>query len=395
VNARTFWDLWLKRLASAAVIGAVTLALYCVVDWGYGRLFPVKPYAAHLERLTLTAYKGEAYFSEAFLEESFTQPGGWETPPGTRIVVPRPYDGKFFHVDVLEPTGLPYRRTINPAGADGEERLVLLLGGSTVYNSEVPDELTVASQLSVLLNRAGGPRYRVLNAGVSSVNTTQERERLEIELARGLRPWAVISLNGINDVNQGVYFGNPEGVMFSGQQRSQVKEWLKATLPLNIYRSVRVRAELENARTVPAHLLDSARIEALAFETANVYRRNVAAMNATAQRHGAFFWSVLQPHLFSSQYRTRTTDIQEVEQLAERTLPQTRAAFDSGYRALRGAAKELRAEGVRASDTSDLFFDKTADIFLDVAHVNSIGNRRLAEHLAGLILSGPPVPEQR
>jgi hypothetical protein len=382
-------ETWRQRLAGAAIICATTVVLFYLLDFGYGLAFPVQPYAGSAERLTAAAYKREPYFSEAFLVESFTQPGGWETPPGTGIVVPKAYDGKDFHVDVLPPTGLPYRRTINAHAADPDARVVLLLGGSTIYNSEVPDELTVASQLSALLNRAEGPRYVVLNAGVSSVNTTQERERLEIELARGLEPWAVLTLNGINDVNQGVYFGNPEGVMFSGDQRSPAKEWLRAVLPLNIWRSVRTAAQQENTRVVPAHLDSTESIAALAVRTAEVYARNIDAMYRSANAAGARFWSVLQPQIFSAEYRRPDSpDLVESLALTERTLPRGRIAFEHGYRALRETMRKLEEQGVAAGDGSGLFADKTDDIFLDMAHVNSVGNRMLAEHFAALILAG-------
>jgi len=377
-------SVWLQRFANAGIIGAISIALFWIVDAGFGLAFPTKVYA---ERLTAAAYQGEPYFSEQFLEESFTQPGGWETPRGTRLILPRPYDGNAFHVDVLAPTGLAYRRTYNPESEDpAGERLILLLGGSTVYDSEVPDELTVASQLSALLNRQDGPRYRVLNAGVTSVNTAQERERLELELARGLKPWAVVTLNGVNDVNQGVYFGQPEGVMFSGDQRNRVREWLGAVLPLNIWRSIRARALRANARVAPEHVTSARAVEALSADTADVYVRNIAAMHVASHQAGARFWSVLQPHLFSAQY-ARDTDIEEAEQLTERTLPGARAVFDSSYRALRGAVDKLQLEGVRASDASQAFAGKRSDIFLDMAHVNSVGNRMLAEYLAGLILA--------
>jgi lysophospholipase L1-like esterase len=383
---------WRDRFVGAALIGASTIVLFVLVDFVYGLVFPVKPYAGSAERLTAAAYRNEPYFSESFLAESFTQPGGWETPPGTRIVVPKPYDGEDFHVDVLPPTRLPYRRTINPEATGRETRIVLVLGGSTIYNSEVPDRLTVTSQLSALLNAADGPRYVVLNAGVSSVNTTQERERLEAELARGLQPWGVVTVTGINDVNQGVYFGNPEGVMFSGDQRSPVKEWLRDVLPLNMWRSFRTAAQQANTRTVPPHLGAIESIDSLAQETADVYERNVAAMYRMSRSADARFWCVLQPHLYSTEYeRPESADLREVAELTERTLPRSHVAFERGYRALREATSRLRQRGVAASDASALFAAKTDDIFLDMAHVNSIGNRMLAEHLAGLILADAAV----
>jgi lysophospholipase L1-like esterase len=376
----------MDHIRSAAIIGAITLALYVIVDWGYGRLSPLKPYAANPERLTASAYTSEPYFSEAFLAESYTQPGGWDTIAGTRLVVPREYHGKHFNVDVLPPTGLPYRRTINPMAARDGTRIVLLLGGSTVYDSEVPDDLTVASQLARLLAERGSQSYYVLNAGVSSVNTTQERERLDYELAKGLRPDVVIAVDGINDVNQGVYFANPAGVMFSGEQRNRAKEWLKSVLPLNIYRALRTQAVVEKSRAVPAHLLYPAQVAGLARATADVYAENVLAMHASSVKQGFRFYALLQPHFYSTTYTYPADELGEIEAQAEHALPQARAAFAEGYKALGAAALALRAKGVLAYDATGIFRDKRGSIFLDMAHVNSAGNRMLAEYMAKLVI---------
>ena len=382
----------MNRVVSAAIIVTTTVVLYAIVDWGYGVFFPVKPYADAPERLTLSAYAGESYFSEAFLAESYTQPGGWDTLPGTRLVLPREYHGKHFNVDTRAPTGLPYRRTVNEESSTAGARLVLLLGGSTIYNSEVPDALTVASQLSRFLNRNGKGNFHVLNAGVSSVNTIQERERLALELDRGLRPDIVVSLNGINDVNQGVYFGNPENVMFSGERRNRFREFLKAILPLNIYRSVRVQAAQERSRIVPPHLMDPARVTQLARQTAVVYRRNLLAMQTIGLERGFRFYSILQPHFFSASYTHAAKDLGEIGQLTEHTLPQARSVYAEGYKALCETIDPLRADGVRAIDATALFRDKTTSIFLDIAHVNSTGNRMLAEYIGGLILADVAAP---
>src|SRR5262245_26253949 len=38
-------------------------------------------------------YKDAPYFSRAFVHESQTQPGGWTTPDGTRLVLPNDFTG--------------------------------------------------------------------------------------------------------------------------------------------------------------------------------------------------------------------------------------------------------------------------------------------------------------
>ena len=49
--------------------------------------------------------------------------------------------------------------------------LVLFLGGSTVYGPDTPDGLTMASQLSTILNEQDKSHsYVVLNAGVAALN---------------------------------------------------------------------------------------------------------------------------------------------------------------------------------------------------------------------------------
>ena len=59
--------------------------------------------------------------------------------------------GRYFNVDRLTPTNLFYRRTINspdsgnPPETGRPEVTVLFLGGSNVYGSEVPDEMTIPS----------------------------------------------------------------------------------------------------------------------------------------------------------------------------------------------------------------------------------------------------------
>jgi len=83
---------------------------------------------------------------------------------------------------------------------------VLLLGGSTVYGPEVPDDQTLASQLSARLNELDpGHSYAVYNAGVFAADSLQERDRLAYEFDRGLKPDIVISFGGGMDIVDGVY----------------------------------------------------------------------------------------------------------------------------------------------------------------------------------------------
>lgn len=373
-------------VSDVALVIFASFILYVIVDLGFGLIFPAQPYESHMERLTARAYTNEPYFSEEFLRESFTQPGAWLTPDGTRIVLPNEYQGHFFHIDKLPPTQLTYRRTINAYECTGS-KVVLLLGGSTIYASEVPDEYTVASYLSNQLEVRSSDRYFVLNAGVSSSNTTQEVERLQVELSRGLRPAVVVSFSGANDIIQGIYFGNPEGVMFSGANRSQFLELVKKLVPHNIYQRLRLKAERDNRRILPPHLSDVRKTNELVQRTKEVFLNNVLEMQRLSLAYGFRFVICLQPYVLSTKYRSPTADVTEAVKEAEHSLPRGLEAFQLGHHALQEAIKELSEKGVVARDLSNQFADKSSDIFLDLVHVNSVGNKMLGEGIADVILT--------
>jgi len=374
------------RIKEVALIVAISGALYTVVDVAFGVLSPTKPYESHVERLNSSAYINESYFSEGFLVESFTQPGFWHTPRGTKLVLPGEFHGRYFNVDVLEPTHLPYRRTNNGSPLQ-DSNLVLILGGSTIYNSEVPDEFTVATQLAKLLNATSKDKFFVLNAGVTSVNTTQELERLQFELQQGLHPKIVVSFSGVNDVYQGVYFGNPNGVMFSEAQRSKVKELVKHVIPLNIYNRLRLKADRENGRTFPQHLLDGQILAKKAESVGRIYFENMSAMEELARGKDFVFFAFLQPYLLSSTFQETQKDVEEVLAVSEKAFPHIELAFSFGYQALRKTVGALQDEGISSYDLSEIFAGKTRSIFLDWAHVNSVGNKVIAEAIATIILS--------
>jgi lysophospholipase L1-like esterase len=403
--------LWIRQ---ALIIAITTVVLYVVIDTAFGVFYKPKPYASHIERLHSPSYIDEPYFSEQFLAESFSQPGGWLTPEGTRLVLPQEFHGDFFNVDILKPTGLTYRRTINPS-ADGESATtILLLGGSTIYNSEVPDEYTVASQLSAILSKWQGHRYVTINAGVTSASSVQEIERLKMELKAGLRPDIVISYGGVNDVLQGVYFGNPDGVMFDNSKRapavveSGLKSRLKALMPeslleayrkvratvsgKHIYQAIMAQRRNEGARETPGHLKDEQRIQDLVKRTKGKYFENMLEGHNLARSSGFQFISVVQPHMYSTQYANNYADIRLAEELEARRLPMADVAFRRAHPGLQKAVKELRDQGVAAHDCSAILLSRTSNIFLDSHHVNAAGNKIIACALASLVVERSESP---
>lgn len=404
-----------RVVGRALLIAALTAGLYGALDVLYGVAYPPEPFDSHPERVTAPAYRTEPYFSRVFLRESFTQPGGHITPDGTTLVFPREFHGRFFNTDRGERTGALYRRTIHPpAQGRPRPRSILLLGGSTIYNSEVPDEWTVASQLAAMLDRAQPGMFEVINAGVTSIDSPQELARLRFELEQGLRPSMVVMYDGVNDIYNGVYQNNPNGVLFKEEQKRsegqrpasplpagdtptssqdvivRAKAWglglVQALTPRHIYDAIRAQAVRDAPRTAPAHMQDGRLVQAAVDATRERFVATRRAMHDLGRVYGFRAISILQGHAFRAGGMSLHEDVRQAVALAERRLPLLRQAFDAGYPALQDAVRTLRAEGRESFDRSDLFVNKQDPIFLDFCHVTSGGNARIARMLAELIL---------
>ena len=154
---------WIKVVVVNLI---VTLFFLVFIEIGF-RLsegFLAKQYAAINEnpknfRLTRPEpYKNSIFFSREFIEESFRQPEGYFTPSGTRLVYPNNFHGKWFNYE-------NHQRITVSQPAIYKSR-IFLFGGSTVQNSEVPDDFTIASFIQKAVSKNN---IRVENYGVTSV----------------------------------------------------------------------------------------------------------------------------------------------------------------------------------------------------------------------------------
>src|SRR5579859_5472913 len=146
-------------------------------------------------------YQAAPYFSQDFVNESFEQPGGWYTPDKTILLLPKDFSGKYFNVA----NGI--RKTAFQP--QNYQHTIYVVGGSAIYDSEVPDEYTLPSQLQQLFNTQDGNKYRIENLGSITVNLVQQVARLKtVHLDQGD---IVIFYDGVNDVVESLYYHDPDG----------------------------------------------------------------------------------------------------------------------------------------------------------------------------------------
>lgn len=379
-RARTYILNGLLVCASVAVcLGAVEAGARV-----YFHFFPRPPATRYAFRLQQPPpYRHAPYFSRAFVDESFRQPNGWYVPPGTRLVVPGDFHGQYINVEHGQ------RRTTDVPATP--QHTVFVLGGSTVYGAEVPDAYTIPSYLQRLLNARQPGVWRVENCGSIAVTAAQEVELLRTEpLRQG--DWVVL-YDGANDVVQGVYNGDPHGWIV-GENRKALGRMgpfkrMMARLNLkyvaaqaggySVFLSAVLGAMVNRANMVPkAHLLDAEKTAALAQETADVFRGEIAEAARFAASRGCGFAHFLDPQVFA----------------ADRRTPYEESLVRNYYISPNGLETAFRAawpllQNTPSYDLSHILDQRAGgeEFYLDYCHVNHAANARIARTMADQIRS--------
>jgi hypothetical protein len=377
----------MRFLKTMAIVLAVTAGLYTLADYLVGLW---RPHHLHVN-LTLPAYRGQGYVSEAFLREKAVEPGEWLPVDGHHLLTPPEFHGAFFNVDELEPTGNLYRRTVNPPPNGKPERVVLLVGASTLYGPEVPDDYTLASRLSRGLNSLDPQhRYVVYNAGVPAADSAQDRERVDYELSRGLKPYMVIAVDGPIDIVDGMYQGHPGQPAPLLVARSGIRGWIHRHLPINIIEVVLLwfhdRAVAHQQVQAPPQLVSPKVTVDPTGATAELYSKDLQAMRQAAEGAGARFLAVLPPSPFSTIYDHETEDLALVRRMTEAQWPKLSGVLARGQAVLSNELVKLSASGMEVLDLSAALKGKSANVFVDWSHFNGTGDDLLAERIAQEVL---------
>ena len=380
----------MRTLAKVLLILLITAGLYWALDIGYGY------YAGKIQRAeppnaaNIPGLRGLPYASGDFMIEAGSTIDT-EAVPGTGILTPKEFHGTFFNIDRKPPTELLYRRTSNPDPAKPPTVTVLLIGGSTIFGADAPDDLTIASLLSRRLNADDKTHsYVVLNAGTFGANSTMERERLQYELAHGQKPEIVIVMDGGLDLMGGIYLGAPGRTFAEG--RGEVADLFHRYFPHNIYWALRgwlsQRAIKLGLKKPPANIQKPVDVEKLTKDTVAFWLDNELAMAKLAKDAGARFISVLEPNRYASSFSHPTDDLKFVDRQTDGHLPGLRPIMPKALAQLSAGSDSLKSQGIETLDLSTIFKDKTQNLFTDGAgHFNSIGNAMVADRLAAAILA--------
>jgi hypothetical protein len=373
-----------RPLHRTLLYAAIPTMLALLIIEGVFRLYALVHDADALRRyhellVQRRAFASKPWLSREYVASLMSREASFFTPPRTQLVLPKDYQDRFFTIH----DGI--RRTVgfDPAGVvqSGRPRRLFVLGGSTTYCEEVPDEFTWASQLQKRLAAIRETSdIEVVNCGIPAAVSVEEVQRLEYEISRNNTPDFCIFLNGINDANQGVVNGNPG---------HSVHETARTYGNQGLFRALRVIAKFSvAARTIYQSILSSQRrneppsprsaadVEKLAQTVADVYERAMLHAQQICTQYHIRMIVFLQPHVFTIA-RPWTADEREA---AGRVRKDYVEALRVCYPLLREKLKLLRQRGIAAHDISDAFDGNLEPIFVDsLFHVESTGNRLVAE----------------
>jgi hypothetical protein len=245
----------------------------------------------------------------------------------------------------------------------------------------MPDNLTYASQLQERLAAISETRdVEVVNCGAGGAVSFEEVERLEYEIGRNNVPDFCVFFHGINDAVQGVVNGLPGGTIFEVERNYGKKSLFMILKPIarvsvaarSIYHSI-VESQRNND---PVHTRSEPKTRELAKASAECYERNMLRAKEICDRYHVRMIVFLQPQLYSISGRPWTSDEQAK---ADRFRKSHGDAIRVCYPLLREKLDLLRQRGIVAYDVSDAFNDNLEPIFDDDFHVESTGNRLIAE----------------
>lgn len=202
------------------VLGTVAAAEALVIGWVW---LDSRPRPARAGLLVQASAPGDNLVRRAFPGVDFTRIYPGMSADDIDLLQRESFAVRYVYAPFVEFEPLPVAGrfvTVTPMGfREGGQRApwppgktdyaVFVFGGSTTFGHGVPDADTVVAALEErLAGRVAGRTIRSYNFGRGYYFSRQERALLESLLAQGLRPDAVVFIDGLNDFE---YFdGRPE-----------------------------------------------------------------------------------------------------------------------------------------------------------------------------------------
>ena len=252
------------------------------------------------------------------------------------------------------------RVTIGSTGL--RQKRILIFGGSTIFCGEVPDSLTVPSQLQkIVLDNALD--IDVLNFGIPGMRI--ENQFRNLKTVENLGPDdVVVFYDGVNDINKVYEFGL--------DRRNNRTPWRQIN---------KLFSELENRSWFIRYLAPTVYVESrgigqdfLSSQAKQLVADNWLAFDKFARNYvedkGATFVHILQPNLLTY---SKASDIGKVRQKW------------SDMQAIENELISYATETNKIKDFTPILDNLDTTPFFDWAHLDEIGNKKVAEEMFAVL----------
>ncbi|MEM2963345.1 MAG: SGNH/GDSL hydrolase family protein [Candidatus Anstonellales archaeon] len=314
-------------------------------------------------------YKNQSFLKEYFIYED--EPASvMEYSPYIDYIRRPNISGKYINTnhDSL-------RFTFNPCSNNNSIK-IFFFGGSTAWGHGVPDNFTLPSLLSRKLCEKG-VSVNVTNFGESGYVNTQSEIRLLLELRKGNVPHYAIFYDGINEA-LAAYHAGEAGVPYGIENRKLdfgLNKRFNLITPI-FYQTSIGKIVLKVSKTLfgeKKKLYSEDRLASLSEEVSNVYFENLKTIDILSKGYGfksLYFW---QPVLFTKEKKSQ----EELDFLLNRE--ELKPFFQAVYNKV---VTHPRRYSFKFYDLKDAFSNTSDTTYIDLYHLNKIGNEIIADLIA-------------
>ena len=256
---------------------------------------------------------------------------------------------------------------------------IFIFGGSTIFNSEVPDKFTIASFLQRLININYNKKYKVINYGVSGLLI--EDQLRKIKQIKFNENDIVILYDGINEIYQYLYRGSFEkNIISEDRERLEKLNFFSRNYILFFDKyggnySFLFRRFL-NPYASPKEYKYELKIKNLeAFN--NNYYKNLIQIKNFSNINKIKYYHFLQPNLF--QKKNKLNYEKELIDNQGLTPKGTKNAFDFFIKNKLYLDSFILESMINSKSLLNIFDNIEEPIYLDYMHINEVGNEIVAK----------------
>lgn len=270
------------------------------------------------------------------------------------------------------------RRTVK--SPERGARKVFVFGGSTIWGTGSPDEMTIPSYLQEFL----GHGFDVYNYGETGYVTTQELNLLLQLLADGDVPDVVVFYDGNNDGYAGAYSPAVPRDPQNLRERHKAKAKAEgmgdvAAFLLSLYQDSNYRRLVGWLKNGESGSGWDQRVKGKEFELSrrvlDYYLANVRQVKALGREYGFktfFFW---QPHLFSGERKALPYEREFIQNASQVFVASQRQVYLEAKKRLTGR------EGENIFFLGDVVNETPLPVYLDWSHTGPQANELLAREI--------------